>query len=221
MNEQLRLKISEHLPLRDVVFQTLRDAILSGELPAGERLMEVQLAEKLGVSRTPVREAIRKLELEGLVKMIPRKGAQVEEITRKDLQDVLEVRCALEELAVELACKNMGEQQIKALKKNIIKFRDAIRRRDITELAQEDVAFHDIIFHATNNERLVQILSHLREQMYRYRVQYLKEEKVHEKLAKEHEEIVKYLEKKQIEQAKQAICSHIYEQTMLLENNAK
>ena len=68
--------MNEYLPLRDVVFNTLRQAILRGELKPGERLMEIQLANKLGVSRTPIREAIRKLELEGLVLMIPRRGAE-------------------------------------------------------------------------------------------------------------------------------------------------
>ena len=99
MTGDFQLEMNEYLPLRDVVFQTLRQAILKGELKPGERLMEIQLAQKLGVSRTPVREAIRKLELEGLVLMIPRKGAEVAEITIKDLEDVLEVRAALEELA--------------------------------------------------------------------------------------------------------------------------
>ena len=75
MTGDFQLEMNEYLPLRDVVFQTLRQAILKGELKPGERLMEIQLAQKLGVSRTPVREAIRKLELEGLVLMIPRKGA--------------------------------------------------------------------------------------------------------------------------------------------------
>ena len=75
MENNFKVNMNEYLPLRDVVFNTLRQAILKGELAPGERLMEIQLAEKLGVSRTPIREAIRKLELEGLVLMIPRKGA--------------------------------------------------------------------------------------------------------------------------------------------------
>lgn len=75
--------VNEYLPLRDVVFNTLRQAIITGEFAPGERLMEISLANRLGVSRTPVREAIRKLELEGLVIMIPRKGAQVARITEK------------------------------------------------------------------------------------------------------------------------------------------
>ena len=86
---EFTVNMNEYLPLRDLVFNTLRQAILKGELKPGERLMEIQLAEKLGVSRTPIREAIRKLELEGLVIMIPRRGAEVAKISHKSLQDVL------------------------------------------------------------------------------------------------------------------------------------
>lgn len=107
MEDSMKDMMDEYLPLRDVVFRTLRRAILKGELKPGERLMEVQLANRLGVSRTPVREAIRKLELEGLVTMIPRRGAEVAEITEKNMRDVLEVRRALEELAVKIACEKM------------------------------------------------------------------------------------------------------------------
>ena len=112
MELNFTVKMDEYLPLRDVVFNTLREAILRGELKPGERLMEIQLANKLGVSRTPIREAIRKLELEGLVLMIPRKGAEVAQITEKSLRDVLEVRRALENLAVQLACLRMSPQTL-------------------------------------------------------------------------------------------------------------
>ena len=108
----LTIAENAYLPLRDVVFQTLRQAILKGELQPGERLMEIKLAETLGVSRTPIREAIRKLELEGLVVMIPRKGAAVANITEKDTKDVLEVRRTLEMFAVEVACDRITEEQL-------------------------------------------------------------------------------------------------------------
>ena len=109
-DSNFQVTMNEYLPLRDVVFNTLRHAILKGELEPGERLMEITLAQKLGVSRTPIREAIRKLELEGLVVMVPRKGAEVADITEKDLRDVLEVRTALEELSIELAMKNITQE---------------------------------------------------------------------------------------------------------------
>ena len=85
MKELGKIEIEQYKPLRDIVFETLRTAILEGGLKPGERVMEVQLAEKLGVSRTPVREAIRKLELEGLLVMIPRKGAYVADVSIKDV----------------------------------------------------------------------------------------------------------------------------------------
>ena len=112
MDMDFEVNMNEYLPLRDVVFNTLRKAILRGELKPGERLMEIQLANKLGVSRTPIREAIRKLELEGLVLMIPRKGAEVAQITEKNMQDVLEVRKALEELSVQLACERITPEHL-------------------------------------------------------------------------------------------------------------
>ena len=97
--KDISLKMDEYLPLRDVVFNTLRNAILTGELSPGERLMEIKLADKLGVSRTPIREAIRKLELEGLVVMEPRKGAHVAQITEKDLAPIItKVQSVLENM---------------------------------------------------------------------------------------------------------------------------
>lgn len=84
--KDISLKMNDYLPLRDVVFNTLREAILTGDIEPGERLMEIRLAEKLGVSRTPIREAIRMLQLEGLVNMTPRKGTVVAEISKEDLK---------------------------------------------------------------------------------------------------------------------------------------
>ena len=172
------------------VFQTLRQAILRGELKPGERLMEIQLANKLGVSRTPIREAIRKLELEGLVLMIPRKGAEVAEITEKNLRDVLEVRCALEELAVQLACDRMDEEGVRELRAAAETFESILNSDDITQIAQADVAFHDIIYAATDNRRLIQLLNNLREQMYRYRIEYLKKKECYPQLLNEHQTII-------------------------------
>ena len=208
------VNMNEYLPLRDVVFNTLRQAILRGELKPGERLMEIQLANKLGVSRTPIREAIRKLELEGLVNMIPRKGAEVAEITEKNLRDVLEVRGALEELAVRLACDKITEEQIAELKRAAKDFKFTLRSGDITKIAEADVKFHDVIYEATDNRRLIQLLNNLREQMYRYRVEYLKNESAHPKLLAEHEEIIEKIEKREKQAAVDVVCQHISNQVV-------
>lgn len=209
MELNFKVNMNEYLPLRDVVFNTLRQAILRGELKPGERLMEIQLANKLGVSRTPIREAIRKLELEGLVLMIPRKGAEVAEISEKSLRDVLEVRKALEELAVRLACDKITEEEIKELEKCAVDFKKILKSNDITEVAEADVRFHDIIYMATDNQKLITLLSNLREHMYRYRVEYLKDQTAHKQLLREHEEIVKHIRERNKEEAVQIVCCHI------------
>lgn len=159
MLNQLKFNSNEYLPLRDVVFNTLRQAIITGEFAPGERLMEIALAERLGVSRTPVREAIRKLELEGLVVMIPRKGAEVAQITEKDLRDSLEVRCNLEELAVKLACERITGEGEEKLKLALEDFKQAVEKQDFQNIVDSDIAFHDVIFEATQNHRLMQIAS--------------------------------------------------------------
>ncbi|MFI3171528.1 MAG: GntR family transcriptional regulator [Eubacteriales bacterium] len=212
MDANFQLKMDEYLPLRDVVFTTLRQAILRGELKPGERLMEIQLANKLGVSRTPIREAIRKLELEGLVLMIPRKGAEVAEITEKNLRDVLEVREALEVLAVQLACERMTKEEIENLKIAAHEFEAVAESEDITKIAEADVKFHDVVYEATNNQRLIQLLNNLREQMYRYRVEYLKKETVRPTIIQEHDELIRYIEISDKERAATNICKHIENQ---------
>lgn len=210
MADKLEIRMDEYLPLRDVVFNTLRQAILKGELKPGERLMEIQLANKLGVSRTPVREAIRKLELEGLVLMIPRKGAEVAEITRQDMEDVLEVRTALEELAVKDACDHITDAQLSELKKASNEFKKALLEgKDLVTCADADMHFHDVILSATNNRRLIQMLNNLSEQMYRYRMEYLKDERTHKTLIEEHDAIRRALKKHDKVKAGVAIRVHI------------
>ena len=216
MESNFKVNMNEYLPLRDVVFNTLRQAILRGELKPGERLMEIQLANKLGVSRTPIREAIRKLELEGLVLMIPRKGAEVAEITEKNMRDVLEVRKALEELAVQLACDKITKEEIEEMKKAAEDFKKILKSKDITEIAEADVRFHDIIYMATDNQKLIQLLNNLREQMYRYRVEYLKEGETRDLLVKEHEELTKAIKERNVEKAKQLSFQHIENQRMAI-----
>lgn len=212
MVENFQLQMNEYLPLRDVVFETLRQAILRGELKPGERLMEIHLAQKLGVSRTPVREAIRKLELEGLVRMIPRKGAVVAEITISDLEDVLEVRLALEELAVKLACRSITEEQLAQMRRLSEEFKKTLCGSDVGACAQADMKFHEAIYDATGNSRLVQILNNLREQMYRYRMEYLKDRQSHNILVQEHEEILDALQRRDEAKAVEVTNGHIQRQ---------
>src|SRR5690606_12292208 len=126
-----QINLDNYKPLRELVFEVLREAIITGKLRPGERLMEVQLAEELGVSRTPVREAIRKLELEGLVLMIPRRGAYVAEISMKDIADVFEIRAALEGLAAQLAAERCTPEEIENLERSLVQINVSAERGDI------------------------------------------------------------------------------------------
>ena len=202
----LQMEDYQYLPLRDVVFRTLRQAILRGELKPGERLMEIRLANQLGVSRTPIREAIRMLELE---------GAQVAQITEKDLNDVLEVRLGLEELAVKLACQRITESELQKLYQASRSFEQMLETTetdDLQKLAQADVAFHDVIYQATNNERLIQLLNNLREQMYRYRIEYLKDVKSRRSLVEEHDALYERMKNRDLAGAQKMIREHIERQ---------
>lgn len=206
------IKDEDYLPLRDVVFNTLRQEILTGKLKPGERLMEIQLANKIGVSRTPIREAIRMLELEGLVIMIPRRGAEVAQITLKDLKDVMEVRCALDVLAIELACGRMGREELEGLYRACENFRKAVGTGDTRKMAEADVALHDLIVASTGNRRLTQLVSNLSQQMYRYRFEYLKDSTSHEMLLQEHMEMYQSIKDKDKAVAASVVRKHIHNQ---------
>lgn len=219
MGSAFKVTMNEYLPLRDVVFNTLRQAILKGELEPGERLMEIQLAERLGVSRTPIREAIRKLELEGLVLMIPRKGAEVAEISEKSLREVLEVRRSLEELAIELACQRITPEELTALEEAENRFARAVEDGKVMAIAESDENYHELIYQATANDRLVQILNNLREQMYRYRLEYIKDEDRRQILVVEHEHILRAVRRRDIADAKSAVREHIDNQQLTITKN--
>lgn len=227
MTEDLTLNMDAYLPLRDVVFNTLREAILKGELKPGERLMELQLAAKLGVSRTPIREAIRMLEQEGLAVTIPRKGAEVAKMTEKDMEDVLQIREALDELAAKIACEQISEEQLEELVATMHEFEESTKTDNVKKISEADVKFHDIIYQSTGNPKLVNMLNNLREQMYRYRVEYLKEEQTRNLLVSEHEELVKAIREGDVQKAQDISFHHLENQrkaiirTIRAENEAK
>ena len=212
MTDDLTLNVNAYLPLRDVVFNTLREAILKGDLKPGERLMELQLASKLGVSRTPIREAIRMLEQEGLAVTTPRKGAEVSKMTLKDMEDVLEIRDALDELAVRIACQKISDEQLKQLEDMKELFEKSTQTGNVKKIAEADVTFHDVIYEATGNPKLVTLLNNLREQVYRYRVEYIKDPKNYPTLIAEHEAILESLKNRDVKNAVEAMHVHVANQ---------
>lgn len=211
---KFNINTNEYLPLRDVVFNTLRDAILTGKLVPGERLMENQLAEKLGVSRTPVREALRMLELENLVELVPRKGAQVLDMSEKDIINILEVRSALEGLATSVACKKMSKEDLQQLKNMEVDFEKAVAENDVEHFVDIDEDFHDLIFAATENDKLINIFRNLRIQLYRYRMAQAKNNETSmSTIVAHHRSIIRAIENHDGEEGASIAQGHIKYQT--------
>lgn len=203
------LKIDQYQPLREVVFENIRTAIQSGELRPGERLMEVQLAESLGVSRTPVREAIRKLEKAGLVTITPRRGVYVAEISLEDTENILEIRGCLEGKAAELAAERITNEQVKALHACLTSFIAHLGKNQMKEALKEDVEFHRIIRQASKNQQLIQILEDLSEQVNRFRMVYLKDAAEAPSLPEEHTKIYHALTERSPMETRRAMEAHM------------
>ena len=209
---KLKLNFDEYIPLRDIVFKSLSEAIILGDLKPGERLMETKLADELGVSRTPVREAIRKLELEGLVVMTPRKGAEVADINLQDLKEVLEIRKALETLAVQLACKNASEEDVQKLKDANNAILKAVKAKDVDLIMENDLKFHDVILAVAGSKRLEKILDQLRAHIFRYRHAYIVAMDAKETIVDEHNKIIKCIKDKNTRSARKEVEHHIESQ---------
>jgi len=196
-------------PLREIVFESMREAILSGVLQPGERLMEIQLAEEMGVSRTPVREAIRKLELENFVVMIPRKGAYVAGVSSKDVADVFEIRSALEGLAAGLAAERITEDELEQMERVLFYRATEGDVMDLEQIVKSDTDFHALVYSASRNERLIQILANLREQIQRFRATSLAVPGRNKLALEEHRMIVEALRNHDSEEAQSLAIAHI------------
>ena len=204
------LSIDSYKPLRDIVFEALREAILSGSLAPGERLMEIQLAEDMGVSRTPVREAIRKLELEGFVVMIPRKGTYVAGLSMKQMSEVFEVRAALEELAVDLSAERISDEELEQLEHLHTRSRvDEMVKDDIETIVKLDEEFHDLLYKTARNSRLSSAINHLTEQMHRYRTASLSYPGRLKSALEEHRNIVEAIARRDGDAARKAAREHM------------
>jgi len=217
------IRLDSYKPLREVVAETLREAIVNGTLNPGERLMEIQLAEELGVSRTPVREAIRKLELEGFVIMIPRRGTYVADLSIKDINEVFEIRTALDILAAGLAVERITEDELEQLERLLVEIGKLIEGDDIDKIVEVDSQFHDVLYKASRNDRLVGIINNLREQITRFRsisIQYPGRMKVS---IEEHRQLVEAIADRNTELAQQIAREHMEnsEQTLLQELNER
>jgi DNA-binding GntR family transcriptional regulator len=208
-NRLLPVNLDSYKPLRELVLDAVREAIINGTLKPRERLMEIQLAEELGVSRTPVREALRKLELEGFIVMVPRKGAYVADISFKDIADVFEIRAALEGLAAALAAERITNEELEAMERVLAEKAEAIAKNDLDRLVETDTKFHEAIYEASRNQRLWTIISNLREQIQRFRTTSLSNPGRSKQSLDEHRNIVEAIQARDIQLSRKVAQEHI------------
>lgn len=159
------IQLDSYKPLRELVCENIRQAIIDGTFSPGERLMEIQLADEMGVSRTPVREAIRKLELEGFVVMIPRRGTYVADISIRDITEIYEIRISLDVLAAGLAAERITDDELNQLNALLVEISKNVATMNLEKIVELDTAFHDVLYKAARNERLCSIINNLREQL--------------------------------------------------------
>jgi DNA-binding GntR family transcriptional regulator len=154
--------------LRAEVVDMIRDAIITGKLKPGEHLKETVLAKQMSVSRSPVREALRQLEQEGLVVSIPNQGSFVKVFDEKDIEEIFTLRAALEDLACEIVLRdgNLQSADFQRLEAYIEQQREAIEARDFDQLTKLDMEFHEFICRKSESERLLKMWQSLRAQMH-------------------------------------------------------
>lgn len=201
--------MQQHKPLRILVYEELRMLIMTGQIKPGTRMMEIELAESMGVSRTPVREAIRQLEKDNLVTIEPRRGAYVSDISAVDLEDMLIVREPLEGLATFLATSNMTDEDIELVSKVNEDYEEALREKNKEKMIEADTRFHNLITQGSGNQYLINILLELQEQVLRFRYIYFKSVKRAEEVVNEHRMILECLRSRNAEEARKYSKEHM------------
>ena len=191
------------------VFHIIRENILSGKYANHEELKEKTIGDELGVSRTPVREALRQLELEGLVSIIPNKGAYVVGITQKDIKDIYEIRGRLEGLCAKWAAESITKEQLDELEENVFLAEFHSKKGNSEQLVELDNKFHEVLYQASGSKELYHVLSDFHHYVSRVRKITLASEKRAVESNKEHMLIVEALKERDAVRAEQLANSHI------------
>ena len=205
----INFDLQRHKPLRDLVYDELKMKIMMGAISPGTRMMEVELAEEMGVSRTPVREAIRKLEKEGLISIEPRRGAYASSLSSQDMVDILEVRQTMEGLAADLATTRFSDEQKKELQRVSESFDEAVELGDMQQMIALDTLFHHLIVEGTGNKLLTVMVGQLQDMVLRFRYLYYDDFRRAEKMPGEHKEILEAILGGDPIKAKNAADNHI------------
>ncbi|MBR5248022.1 MAG: GntR family transcriptional regulator [Lachnospiraceae bacterium] len=208
-NYDVKQEVTDKYSLRGRVFNKLRDDILSGKYEDYEELREVTISEEMGVSRTPVREAFRQLELEGLIQIIPNKGAYVTGITEKDVKDIYMIRSLLEGLCARWATKHITKEQLEELEENVYLASFHARKGHYEQLSQLDNRFHDVLYEACNSKMLEHLLKEYHQYVARVRKKTLSNVVRGNKSNEEHEGIMEAIKAGDADLAEQLANRHM------------
>ncbi|MEK7679216.1 MAG: GntR family transcriptional regulator [Deltaproteobacteria bacterium] len=167
---RLDYHVEKPLTLRERIVDFVKDAVLKGRLRPGERVPEQEIAQSLGISRTPIREAFRQLESEGFISVVPRKGAVVSPITDKDVREFYEIKSLLEGFAAQTACPKLTQKEIKKLDSLNTQMHKCADEGDVKGFFRLDNQFHDTFLKACGNEKLFNLIHHLVQQFERFRI---------------------------------------------------
>ncbi len=204
--------------LRGKVFEKIRNDILKGRYKKGDELVECTIGKELGVSRTPVREAIRQLELEGLVQLIPNKGAFVTGISVKDVMDMYQIRARLEGLCAAMAAEKITREQEEGMEEAIVLSDYHADRGNYDQVCQQDGRFHQLLYEASGSRILAHTLSDFHEYLQRVRMASVRYRMRVRPSNSEHREILDAIKNHEAEKAEQAACRHIFNTIENLKN---
>jgi DNA-binding GntR family transcriptional regulator len=200
---------NQNRPIREVVYESLRRIIISGIIPVGERIIEKEYADRLNISRTPVREALRMLEMEELVESVPRLGVIVKRISIEDVIEIYKIRQNLEVLASVTAMENITEDEIKQIEELLDLTEQKNKEGHVAEVMKLFEEFNSKIYEASRMKRLAGMISKLNEYLRRFRNISIAEDVRREKALKEHREILKAIVEKNKEDIDKIIKKHL------------
>ena len=184
------VNLERYQTLREKIVDYLKESIIKGHLKPGERIAEPELAEKFGVSRTPVREALRQLESEGFLTVLPRKGATVSPITDKDVQEFYAIKSLLEGYAARIACERMTEKDVRRMEELNEQMKVFAENEDVKSFFKCDNRFHDVFLKACGNDKLYNLVHSLVQQFERFRITALSVPGRMRDSVRQHEEII-------------------------------
>jgi len=203
------LKIRDYKNAREAAFEKIKEAIIKGHFKPGEKLVEQTLAQEMGVSRTPVREAIRRLEAEGFVVSIPRKGVVVSRADKEEIVQLYSIRAELEGLAARWAIENADEDDMRKLDEAISRMEETAASGDLDGVVQSNALFHDAIAQASKSRILCTLLKTLQDNIQRFRFQSLHLPGRPVAALAEHKEIVAAIKEKKAEEADRLLKEHL------------